>query len=166
LALVLSALAPVPARADDERQIGDQVYRELLSKGEILKTSPLYAALDPIAARIKRIADPQYDYPFHFILVHEKAPNAFAVPGGNVYVTDSLMHFVKNTEELAGVLCHETSHDIHHDVVNNMRKDQNVGIAATLLGVLIGRNSQIISGAINLGAGVRALEVGIALDVA
>jgi predicted Zn-dependent protease len=126
----------LPVRADDrsaqEAQIGRQVYAELAKKGEIIKDSPDYAILDPIVGQIKRVADPQYDFPFHFLLVHEKQPNAFAVPGGNVYVTDSLMNFVKNREELAGVLCHETSHDIHHDVINNMAKDQRAQTTATI----------------------------------
>jgi predicted Zn-dependent protease len=126
----------LPVRADDraaqEAQIGRQVYAELAKKGEIIKDSPDYAILDPIAGQIKRVADPQYEFPFHFLLVHEKQPNAFAVPGGNVYVTDSLMKFVKNREELAGVLCHETSHDIHHDVINNMAKDQRAQTTATI----------------------------------
>jgi predicted Zn-dependent protease len=137
--LVVCALGigmQLPARADDrsdqEAQIGRQVYAQLVKKGEIIKNSPDYAILDPIAQRIKRIADPQYEFPFHFILVHEKQPNAFAVPGGNVYVTDSLMKFVKKREELTGVLCHETSHDIHHDVINNMAKDQRAQTTATL----------------------------------
>ncbi len=144
LTAALTALAIVPASADDqEKQIGQQVYAELQQKGEIIprasaSAKALYAVLDPIAARIKAVADPQYAYPFNFILVHEKAPNAFAVPGGNVYVTDSLMHFVQNKEELAGVLCHETSHDIHHDVINNMQKDQQTGAVIGIVGALTG----------------------------
>ena len=150
LAVVLAAsmlLAPiVPARADDqlhgeEAQIGAQVYAELQKKGEIIpRPNALYARLDPLAHRIAAVADPQYDFPFTFILVHEKDPNAFAVPGGNVYVTDSLMSFVQNKEELAGVLCHETSHDIHHDVINNMAKDQTVGALIDIFGTLTGLN--------------------------
>jgi beta-barrel assembly-enhancing protease len=136
-----------------EVQIGQQVYQQLQQKGEILKSSPYYAILTPIASQIKRVADPQYFRPFTFILVHEAQPNAFAVPGGNVYVTDSLMKFVENREELAGVLCHETSHDIHHDVVNNMIKDQhaqqNTGIIAALANVLTGGK---YAGLINVGA--------------
>src|SRR5471030_995243 len=130
---------------DSEARIGQQVYAQLQQKGEIITASPYYSILNPIAEQIKRVADPQYQYPFNFILVHEKSPNAFAVPGGNVYVTDSLMTFVKNREELAGVLCHETSHDIHHDVVNNMAKDQkvarNVTIGAFLGSILLGQNA-------------------------
>jgi len=143
-ALLLGLAAGVSARADDqlhqeEAQIGAQEYALLEQKGEIIaRPNSLYDVLDPIAHRIAAVADPQYDFPFHFILVHETQPNAFAVPGGNVYVTDSLMHFVQNYEELSGVLCHETSHDIHHDVVNNMAKDQTVGTLIDLLGALTG----------------------------
>jgi hypothetical protein len=165
LSVLLLSSTPLPVRADQEQQIGQQVYSELNRKGEIISSSPLYDTLEPIAARIKRIADPQYQYPFHFILVHEKDPNAFAVPGGNVYVTDSLMSFVQNREELAGVLCHETSHDIHHDVINNMRKDQNLQIGATILSLLLGRAAGGLAGsAINLLANVQAQSYSRAVE--
>ena len=139
---LLAGLAAAPAAAtDQEQQIGQQVYNELAQKGEIIpRPNAMYTILDPIAARIKSVADSQYDYPFKFILVHEKQPNAFAVPGGNVYVTDSLIKFAQNREELAGVLCHETAHDIHHDVVNNMAKDQTTGTIIGILGALTGLN--------------------------
>ena len=138
-ALFVSASVNVTRADDEELEIGRQVYAQLEQKGEIIpRPSPLYRILDPIAARIKRIADPQYDYPFTFILVHDKAPNAFAVPGGNVYVTDSLMSFVQNREELAGVLCHETSHDIHHDVVNNNVKVELTGAFIGVVGSILG----------------------------
>ena len=135
-----SNAAPAFAQAQDqEQQIGAQVYAELAKKGEIIpRPNAMYAVLDPIATRIKGVADSQYDYPFKFILVHEKQPNAFAVPGGNVYVTDSLVNFVQNKEELAGVLCHETAHDIHHDVLNNMQKAQTTGTIIGIVGALTG----------------------------
>ena len=145
LTTALTAGLALPALADQETDIGAQVYQQLQQKGEILPSnSPLYQTLDPIASRISAVASPQYvdgngrPYGFHFILVHEKAPNAFAVPGGNVYVTDSLMKFVDNQEELAGVLCHETSHDIHHDVVNLNGKAQGQAALITLIGALTG----------------------------
>jgi predicted Zn-dependent protease len=165
--MLLFGIAPLPAKADQEQQIGQQVYSELNRKGEIITSSPLYDILEPIAAHIKHVADPQYQYPFRFILVHEKDPNAFAVPGGNVYVTDSLMNFVQNKEELAGVLCHETSHDIHHDVINNMRKDQNLQIGATVLSLLLGRAAGgLASSAINLLANVQAQSYSRAVETA
>ena len=63
------------------------------------------------------MAQPRYNHPFKFFLVHEPHPNAFATPGGNVYVVNSLLYFVKNTEQLAGTLCHEVSHTIHRDAM-------------------------------------------------
>jgi beta-barrel assembly-enhancing protease len=146
-ALVLAGIGPAPAAAadDQEAQMGAQVYQQLQQKGEIIpRPNAMYDALDPIAARIAKVTDPQYQYPFRFVLVHEKQPNAFAVPGGNVYVTDSLMQFVKNREELAGVLCHETSHTIHHDVANLNAKSQTQGALIGILGSLLGMNNSML----------------------
>jgi beta-barrel assembly-enhancing protease len=150
--------APASAQSDAqiEMQIGQQEYQALQQKGEIIQNSPYYAVLNPIAQQIKRVADPQYPvHPFQFILVHESAPNAFAVPGGNVYVTDALMRFAQNREELAGVLCHETSHTIHHDVLNLYKKQQRVATTYTVADILAnvltgGRASNTIGNAASI----------------
>jgi beta-barrel assembly-enhancing protease len=122
LSVIISATclaqAPVPeAVSDQETELGQAVYKQLRDKGEIIESSPLYDNLKPIAEAIAREAQPRYPHPFKFFLVHETQPNAFATPGGNVYVVDSLLYFVKNTEQLAGTLCHEVSHTIHRDGV-------------------------------------------------
>ena len=111
---------------DEEVQLGQEVFNELKAKGEIIESSPLYDQLKPFADAITRAAQPRYNHPFKFYLVHEAQPNAFATPGGNVYVVDSLLYFVKNSEELAGTLCHEVSHTIHRDTVTLMEKDQKL----------------------------------------
>ncbi len=157
--VALAGGTPAAAQSNDnqvEMQIGQQEYQSLQQKGEIISSSPYYAILNPIAQQIKRVADPQYFHPFNFILVHESAPNAFAVPGGNVYVTDSLMKFVQNREELAGVLCHETSHNIHHDVLHLYQKQQHVGTTVGILDILAnvatgGKYSRTIDTAASLG---------------
>jgi len=141
-AIVLLCLAAATTAAgqsqDDELQMGQETFNQLKAKGEIIESSPLYDQLRPIADAITRVAQPRYNHPFKFYLVHETQPNAFATPGGNVYVVDSLLYFVKNTEQLAGTLCHEVSHTIHHDTMTLMEKDaklekREVG-AAVLLG--------------------------------
>ncbi len=156
--LASAGASPALAQSEDqvEMQIGQQEYQALQKKGEIIQSSPYYSILNPIAQQIKRVADPQYFHPFQFILVHETSPNAFAVPGGNVYVTDSLMKFVQNREELAGVLCHETSHDIHHDVLHLYQKAQKTATAYTIGDILVniatgGRASRTIDTAANIG---------------
>src|SRR5579864_7424870 len=137
--LCLAAVANVAAQQetqDDEVQMGQEVFDQLKAKGEIVESSPLYDQLQPFADAITRAAQPRYNHPFKFYIVHEAQPNAFATPGGNVYVVDSLLYFVKNTEELAGTLCHEVSHTIHRDSVTLMEKDQKLterDIAAAII---------------------------------
>jgi len=129
---------PRDRNLDDEQQIGQQVFDELKAKGEIIASSPLYDQLTPIATAITRTAQPHYGLPFKFYLVHEQQPNAFATAGGNVYVTDSLMYFVKNTEQLAGTLCHEVSHTIHHDTMTLIDKEHQVERRELGAAVLLG----------------------------
>jgi predicted Zn-dependent protease len=121
------AQAPVPEPVtDQETELGHEMYKELTNKGEIIESSPLYDTLRPIADSISRVAQSRYSHPFKFYLVHETQPNAFATPGGNVYVVDSLLYFVKNTEQLAGTLCHEVSHTIHRDSIALMKKRNRI----------------------------------------
>jgi beta-barrel assembly-enhancing protease len=123
---------------DEEQQMGQEVFNELKAKGEIVESSPLYDQLRPIADAITRVAQPRYNHPFKFYLVHETQPNAFATPGGNVYVVDSLLYFVKNTEQLAGTLCHEVSHTIHRDTVTLMEKQQKIEERQVGAAILLG----------------------------
>ena len=117
-------ILPGPAWADSssqerswETEVGRQRYMEYVQRGEIVPPqSPLYRTLDPVGNAIAAVANRQYFAPFHFILLNEQTPNALSMPGGNVYVTTGLLSFLRNRDELAGVLCHEVNHDIHHDV--------------------------------------------------
>src|SRR5215471_9879231 len=138
VALAAGQATNQPPGQDDELNMGQEVFDQLKAKGEIVESSPLYDQLRPIADAITRVAQSRYNHPFKFYLVHETQPNAFAAPGGNVYVVDSLLYFVKNTEQLAGTLCHEVSHTIHRDTIALMEKQaklekREVG-AAVLLG--------------------------------
>jgi predicted Zn-dependent protease len=142
LCLVAVATAGPPADQgqgqDDELQMGQEVFNQLKAKGEVVESSPLYDQLKPIADAITRVAQPRYNHPFKFYLVHETQPNAFATPGGNVYVVDSLLYFVKNTEQLAGTLCHEVSHTIHHDTMALAEKQQTLEKREVGAAVLLG----------------------------
>jgi len=139
--LTVGNAGPLPQQGqsqDEEQQMGQEVFNELKAKGEIVESSPLYDQLRPIADAITRAAQPQYNHPFKFYLVHEAQPNAFATPGGNVYVVDSLLYFVKNKDQLAGTLCHEVSHTIHHDTVTLMEKQKKIEEREVGAAVLLG----------------------------
>jgi predicted Zn-dependent protease len=133
------AQAPRPEPVtDQETELGLETYKQLLARGEIIDSSPLYEDLKPIADAISHAAQSRYPHPFKFFLVHESQPNAFATPGGNVYVVDSLLYFVKNREELAGTLCHEVSHTIHRDGVTLMEKEKRIERHEVEAAILLG----------------------------
>jgi predicted Zn-dependent protease len=141
-----------------EMQIGQQEYGQLSQRGAIVQSSPYYPELQQVSQRVAAVADPQYFVPFHFILINNSSPNAMAAPGGNVYVTTALMQFAQNQDELAAVLCHEVSHDIHHDVVNEQQKDQRLQSLSNLAGVFapFGILGAAATGAVGLGAGAQS----------
>ena len=138
LACVRIPLADQGRNEDEEIKMGQEIFNEFKTNGEIVESSPLYDQLRPIADAISRAAQPQYGHPFKFYLIHEELPDAFAAPGGNVYVVDSLLYFIRNSDELAGTLCHEVSHTIHDDTVAKIREQQKItereARAAELLG--------------------------------
>jgi predicted Zn-dependent protease len=84
VAIGVSRSAAQGLGSDEELQMGQQVFNELKAKGEIIESSPPYDQLRPIADAITRIAQPRYNYPFKFYLVHESQPNAFVTPEGNL----------------------------------------------------------------------------------
>jgi predicted Zn-dependent protease len=139
-----AALAALPAGAlpaaadahDQERQIGQQVYNDQRSKGLILDTSPYYSTLRKIGANISQAAAPHW-YTMNFIAVKDKSANAFSVPGGNIYVTDTLLRDVENEEELANVLGHETTHLVLGHVMDRIHKAQTANIIGTILSIFI-----------------------------
>jgi len=131
--------APEQAQNQDpEVQLGTETFNELKVRAEIIESSPLYDQLKPFADAITKAAQPRYNHPFKFYLVHEAQPNAFATPGGNVYVVDSLLYFVRNADELAGTLCHEVSHTIHHDSMTLMEKRKKVAEREAGAAILLG----------------------------
>jgi len=119
-------------------QLGKQTFDELKVRAEIIESSPLYDQLKPFADSIIKAAQPRYNHPFKFYLVHEAQPNAFATPGGNVYVVDSLLYFVRNSDELAGTLCHEVAHTIHHDSMTLMEKRKKIEERAAGAAIILG----------------------------
>jgi predicted Zn-dependent protease len=149
LAPAVNAAAPAkakPAAQDDELAVGQAAFEHLKAKGEIIESSPLYDVLTPIIDPIIRVAQTRYDHPFKVYLVHEPQPNAFATPGGYIYVVDALLYFVKNKEQLAGTLSHEVSHTIHHDGMTLAKKQEGIRKREIGGAILLGRTrAQILA---------------------
>jgi Zn-dependent protease with chaperone function len=98
---------------------------------------------DPVAvARVRQIGrrlaacakDP--DFPFEFHVVEDAEVNAFALPGGFIYVFRGLLQLVPNDDALASVLAHEISHVTRRHAINQFEK--NVILSAAITGILAG----------------------------
>ena len=69
---------------------------------------------------LKSIEDPEFEY--HFLVVDDPMLNAFAVPGGYVYITRGMLAYLDSEAALAGVLGHEIGHVIGHHSYKKMQK--------------------------------------------
>jgi Zn-dependent protease with chaperone function len=82
---------------------------------------------------------------FRFNIVDQKEPNAFAIPGGGIYVSRGLLTLVNSEDELAGVLAHEIAHVTQRHSANRQRRGFLPGLLS-LPGNLVGSVVSQISG--------------------
>jgi predicted Zn-dependent protease len=134
----------VPAGAtftlDDENKIGKEFY-EKLSKHNLLiqdeKVNDYITRLgNMILSRSSNVL-----FHFHFSVIRSSAINAFATPGGYVYVNRGLINLCENESELAGVLAHEIAHVNSRHIAQQIEKSQKINmasLAAVLAGVFLG----------------------------
>ncbi|MBI3322576.1 MAG: M48 family metalloprotease [Candidatus Omnitrophica bacterium] len=103
---------------DREIALGESVAKQVEEELPIVRDPELTARLDRIGSRIAAVAD-RKDLSYRFTIVEmrpkdepgeEDQPNAFALPGGPVYVSKALMELAESDDELAAVLSHEVGH--------------------------------------------------------
>lgn len=92
-----------------EKQLGDQVASQVSKEMRIISGTAEAAAVERIGRRLLN-ALPQKDFDYKFHLVDNPAPNAFAIPGGSIYVHTGLLKIAKDESEVAGVIAHEIGH--------------------------------------------------------
>jgi predicted Zn-dependent protease len=110
-----TALAQALISDDDEKQLGVQVHSELAKQGVKYVTDPVvtnYVAgvAGPIFKEAAR-QRPNMDWHLH-VVDDPKQVNAFATPGGHIYIYSALLKQLHTENELAGVLGHEAGHVI------------------------------------------------------
>jgi predicted Zn-dependent protease len=137
LAHVAPALAGI-----DEAAVGREVFAQLREDGDLLFDSGFYEHLNEIGSVISDTVRSRYPYPIRYYIVRGDSANAFAVPGGNIYVNEPLLRLAKNKDELAGVLAHETGHMVLHHVAQRMAALQKKSTVASIGSIL----AQIVLG--------------------
>lgn len=108
---------------------------------------------------------PGYKWPFNFHVVNVEDINAFALPGGTVFVNLGTIQAAEDEAQLAAVMAHEMSHVALQHSICNMEKEQHVGLLAGLgqlaAGIALGGGvlGNIAQNTIGLGAGLDFLHM-------
>jgi predicted Zn-dependent protease len=97
--------------------------------------------------------------PWHFTVVDEPAVNAFALPGGYIYVTRGILPFLKDETQLAGVLGHEIGHVTARHSAQQYTKATTAGLGLTLLSIFV-PETRPLQGAAETALGVLFLKHG------
>ena len=88
---------------EDERKLGKEFYDRLEKSHLISQNERANAFLSKIGDRVLAKSD-KVPFDFRFTIIRSSAINAFATPGGYVYVNQGLINLVENEGQLAGVL--------------------------------------------------------------
>ncbi len=131
--------------------MGDQAAQQVAAQLPIVDdpylTSYINELGDTIAAHTSRS-----DLQWHFYIVNSHQVNAFALPGGYIYVNRGLIESADRVDELAGALGHEIGHVLLRHSVKQSQQQQKIGIVATLACTLTNIcNNGIAQAAINVG---------------
>lgn len=120
--------------SDEEKvEIGKQINQQLLSQQyELYNNQQVQGYVDNIGQELVNSADSSRDIPYSFEVVVSDAVNAFATPGGFIYVTTGLLQEADNKAQLASVIAHEIAHiNEKHSVRALKRAAIAQGIAET-----------------------------------
>ena len=98
-----------PPSEDEETRISREFRREAKKHLKFINNPEVERYVDRIGRRILGATGPQ-SFDYRFFVVDDSQLNAFAVPGGSIYLYTGLIERAKSTDELAGVLGHEIVH--------------------------------------------------------
>jgi Zn-dependent protease with chaperone function len=105
-AMVRSIVAKIPPEV--ENQQGEKAFEELEHYVKFIEDSNVVSQLAATAEPLLRTMPPSQEW--HFYIIDSRVPNAFALPGGHIMVTSSLLRLAERPEQVLGVIAHELAH--------------------------------------------------------
>lgn len=112
-----------PISEDEEYYIGRAVAASLLSQFRLLENKRLTDYVNHVGQTVALHSDkPQTYGGYYFAILDSSEINAFACPGGMIFITSGMLNAVRNEDELAAVLAHEVGHVSHRDGISAIKK--------------------------------------------
>lgn len=140
VALCFSALLVVGTNAaaeSSEEKTGRELYEQILQQMPIYQDEKLVNYVKAVGQKVVAVSDTR-GLNFTFTVIDDATINAFALPGGYIFVHRGLIGYLKSEAELASVLAHEVAHvtERHHSRQKNAATGSQ--LLAGVLGVLTG----------------------------
>jgi len=162
------------ARADQaaEEKMGDAAAKEVAKDAKFCTDAAVNKRVADIGAKIAAIADKQqiaagfgndqvYTFKYTYTVIESKEVNAFALPGGHIYIYRGMLDLLQTDDELAGVLGHETTHAAHHHIPELMHQQAKM-TTQMALGVLVAVLAHVPpNGIADLAAGAQYADMAI-----
>ena len=134
-----------------ELQVGRQYAAEINRQLPIVDDPVIHRYINQLGNRIQRQPGNR-DIPYTFYVVNSDEVNAFAIPGGFVYVNRGLIEATDDLSELAGVVGHEIGHVEARHSAQQMEQMQAAQVGVALASVLGVPTQGVAGAAINIGA--------------
>jgi predicted Zn-dependent protease len=133
LAVTLTACS---VSTQQEIDMGTQYAQQINAQLPIISDPEANRYINLLGDSIARLTS-RTDIPdWHFYIVDSKEVNAFAVPGGFIYVNRGLIERTQRMDQLAGVLGHEIGHVVRRHSIKQMQQQQGANIGVTLACIL------------------------------
>src|SRR6266567_3892787 len=124
--------------ADDVR-LGRQAAAEAEQQFPLLRDSEVTSYVESVGQRLVASIPPEFQHPefhFYFRVINARDINAFALPGGPMYVNRGMIEAARTEGEMAGVMAHELSHVALRHGTAQATKAQKYAVGAGVAGIL------------------------------
>ena len=153
--LMLQALAAGSVTPEQEQEIGSQIAGNLLGAVPLVDDQKLQAYVNQVGRWVAAQTE-RRDSQWRFGVLQSADVNAFAAPGGYVFVTKGLYDLLDSEAELAAVLGHEIGHVIRKHHLDLLRKSSMIGAVSNVVGNRVAGDRPAIQGLIGNGAEIMA----------
>ncbi len=148
---------------DQQSQLGLQAAGEVYKQMPVLPDSSRETQyIQKLGKRLAATIPPERSWPFEFHVIAQKEINAFALPGGAMFVNIGTIQAADNEAELAGVMAHEMSHVYMQHSAKQQEKSSFLGGLAGIVGGLAGNLGGVwgtlAQSGIQFGAGTLMLK--------
>jgi predicted Zn-dependent protease len=120
----------------DELQLGREAARQVERKYPVLRDRQAQQEVDRLGQRLARHARRNIRY--HFRILDLPEVNAFALPGGYIYINRGTLELAQNDSEVAGVLAHEIAHIANRHSVEQIQSARTWGLGLGILDMVLG----------------------------